>query len=186
SAWLARTCSSTCPSSLPAITMSSMSASTRRRLRRRRRQARAPGGDSTDAYREQKKPAQAPAFFANDYRQSVQLLANLGNALGQEVVGDRALHRLRQDGGSRRDRGIGSGSAHIGERLRFGERNLVLGSLGPPGHEIFHLGLGLGCDALGIHLRRGDDVLGLPLGAGATGLVLVKQIGCFLLEAAGI
>ena len=46
--------------------------------------------------------------------------------------------------------------------------------------------LGFGSDALGIDLCRGDDVLGFALGAGALGLVFFKQIGGFLLEAAGI
>ena len=85
---------------------------------------------------------------------SVQLGANFRNALGQQVVGDPALDRLRQDGGSRRNRGIGSRRADVGQRLGFGQRDLALGGLGAPGDEIFHLGLGLGRDALGFGSRR--------------------------------
>ena len=68
-----------------------------------------------------------------------------------------ALHRLRQDGGGGRHRGVGGGGADVGQRLGLGERDLALGGLGAAGDEILHLGLGLGGDALGVGLRRGDD-----------------------------
>src|SRR6266446_9079661 len=92
---------------------------------------------------------------------SVQLGADFGDALGQELVGDLALHRLRQDGGSGSDRGVGGGGADIGQRLGFGQRDLALGGLGAPRDKIFHLGLGLGGNALGIGSCVGNDVLGL-------------------------
>ncbi len=50
------------------------------------------------------------------------------------------------------DRGVGGGGADVGQRLGFGERDLALGGLGAPGDEVFHLGLGLGRDALGFGL----------------------------------
>src|SRR6266480_222405 len=56
---------------------------------------------------------------------SVQLCADFRDALGQELVGDLALHRLRQDGGSGSDRGVGGGRADIGQRLGFGQRDLA-------------------------------------------------------------
>src|ERR1700689_3786594 len=117
---------------------------------------------------------------------SVQLFANFGDALGQQIVGDLSLHRLRQDGGGCGHRGVGRGGTDIGKRLSFGERDLALGGFGAPGDEVFHLALGFGSDALGIDLRRGDDVLGFALGAGTLGLVFFKQVGGLLLEAAGI
>src|SRR6266436_7090079 len=101
---------------------------------------------------------------------SVQLGADFGDALGQELVGDLAFHRLRQDGGSGSDRGVGGGRADIGQRLGFGQRDLVLGGLGAPRDKIFHLGLGFGRDALGLGLGAGDDFLGLAFGAGPAGL----------------
>src|ERR1700727_1871848 len=117
---------------------------------------------------------------------SVQLFANCGDSLGQEIVGDLSLHRLRQDGGGCGHCGIGGGGADIGKRLSFGERDLALGGLGAAGDKVFHLGLGFGSDALGVDLRRRNDVLGFALGAGALGLVFFEQIGRLLLEAAGI
>src|SRR6478672_293646 len=117
---------------------------------------------------------------------SVQLGANFRNALGQKIVGDLALHRLRQDGGSGSDCGIGGGGADVCQRLRFGHRDLALGGLGSPRDKIFHLGLGLGRDALGFGFRCGDDFLGLGFRTGVTGLVLREQFGGFFLEAAGV
>jgi len=102
---------------------------------------------------------------------SVQLLADFGNALGQQIVGDPALHRLRQDGGSGGYRGIGRRRTDVGDRLGLGQRDLALGSLGPPRDEVFQLGLGFGRDALGLRLGAVDDVPRLALGAGVTGLV---------------
>src|SRR6201996_5324074 len=116
----------------------------------------------------------------------VQLRANFRDALGQQVVGDLALDRLRQDGGGRGDRGIGRRRTDIGDRLGFGQRNLAFRGLGAAGDEIFHLGLGLGRDALGLGLRAVDDVPGLAFGAGVTGLVFGEQLGGVLLEAAGV
>src|ERR1700681_3867347 len=118
--------------------------------------------------------------------ESVQLFANCRNALGQQLVGDLALHRLRQDGGSGSDGGVGRGGAHIGQRLGFGQRDLVLGGLGAPRDKIFHLGLGFGCDPLGVGPRASDDVLGLAFGAGAAGLVFGEQLGGLCFEAARV
>src|SRR6478672_3845081 len=105
----------------------------------------------------------------------VQLGANLGNALGQEVIGHRTFYRLRQDRRRRRHRGIGGSGTDVSERLRFGERDLALGGLGAAGDEVFHLGLGLGRDALGFGLGVSNDFLGLAFGAGAAGLVFREQ-----------
>src|SRR5205823_45912 len=112
--------------------------------------------------------------------------ANLGNTLGQQVIGERALDRLRQDRRRRRHRGIGGCRTNVGDRLRFGECDFALGGLGAAGDEIFHLGLGLGRDALGFDFGVGDDLLGLALGAGTLGLVLGEQRGGLVLEAAGV
>ena len=84
------------------------------------------------------------------------------------------------------DRGIGGGGADIGDRLGLGERDLALGGLGAPRHEVFHLGLGLGGDALGFRPGTGDDFLGLAFGAGAAGLVVRQHLGRLVLEAAGV
>src|SRR5437868_12715191 len=73
---------------------------------------------------------------------SVQLFANVLDALAEQIVGDLALHRLRQDGGGGCDRGLGSGGADIGQRLGFRQRDLALGGLGAADDEIFHLGPG--------------------------------------------
>src|SRR6202790_3850186 len=116
--------------------------------------------------------------------ESVQLFANCRNALGQQLVGDLALHRLRQDGGSGSDGGVGRGGADIGQRLGFGQRDLVLGGLGAPRDKVFHLGLGFGCDPLGVGPCVGDDVLGLAFGAGGAGLVFGEQLGGLFLKAA--
>src|SRR5450631_4312497 len=91
----------------------------------------------------------APAVVLTNLNPSVQLGANFGNALGQEIVGDRSLHRLRQDGRGRGYRGVGRGGADIGQCLGFGERDLALSGLGAPGDEIVQLGPGFGGDALG-------------------------------------
>src|SRR6185295_17523683 len=105
---------------------------------------------------------------------------------GEQIVGDRAFDRFRQDGRGGFDRGVGGGGADIGQRLGFGERDLALGGLGAAGDEVFHLGLGLGRDALGFGPGVGDDFLGLALRAGAAGLVLAEQLGGLLLETAGV
>ncbi len=84
------------------------------------------------------------------------------------------------------DRGIGRRRADVGHRLGLGQRDFALGGLGPPGDEVFHLGLGFGRDALGLGLGAVDDVLGLALGTGATGLVFAEQLGSLVLEAAGV
>src|ERR1700676_1808096 len=118
--------------------------------------------------------------------ESVQLFANFRNALGQQLVGDLALHRLRQDGGSGSDGGVGRGGADIGQGLGLGSADLFLGGLGAPSEKIFHLGLGFGCDPLGVGPCVGDDVLGLAFGAGAAGLVLGQQLGGLFLEAARV
>src|SRR4029077_20492708 len=87
--------------------------------------------------------------------------------------------------GGRRHRGLGRCGADIGQGLRFGERDLALGGLGPPRDEIFHLGLGIRRDALGFCLGVRDDLLGLALGAGPAGLVVGQQLGGLFLDAAG-
>src|SRR5215813_5364574 len=117
---------------------------------------------------------------------SVKLLPDLVDALGEQVVGDLALDRFRQDARSRRDRGIGGGGADVGKRLRFGERDLAFGGLGAARDEVFHLGLGLGGDSLGFRPCVCDDLLGLTLGAGAAGLVVPQHLGRLVLEAAGV
>ena len=91
-------------------------------------------------------------------------MANFGNAPGQQVVGDLALHRLRQDNGGRAHRGIGRRRTDVGDRLGLGQRDLALGGLGPPRDEVFQLGLGFGRDALGLRLGTVDDVPRLALG----------------------
>src|SRR4249920_3032696 len=123
----------------------------------------------------------APALLVCGQR-SVQLGANFGNALGEQVVGDGALDRLRQDGRGGRDRGVGGGGANVGQRLGFGEGDLALGGLGATGDEVFHLGLGLDRDALGFGLGVRDDLLGLTLGAAALGLVFGEQLGGVFLQ----
>src|SRR5260370_19977851 len=117
---------------------------------------------------------------------SVQLGADFGDALGQELVGVLALHRLRQEGGSGSARGVGGGGADIGQRLGFGQRDLALGGLGPPRDEILHLGLGFTGNALGFGSCVGNDLLGLAFGAGVTRLIFREQFCGFLLEAARI
>src|SRR5258707_1167714 len=117
---------------------------------------------------------------------SVQLGADFGNALGQKLVGLLALHRLRQDGGGGGDCGVGGGRADIGQRLGFGQRDLALGGLGASPDKIFHLGLWFPGNALGFGPCVGNDVLGLALCAGATGLVFREQFCGLVLEAAGI
>ena len=81
---------------------------------------------------------------------------------------------------------LAAAAADVGHRLGLGQRDLALGGLGPPGDEIFHLGLGFGRDALGLGLGAVDDILGLALGAGATGLVFGEQLGSLVLEPAGV
>src|SRR5260370_3369866 len=117
---------------------------------------------------------------------SVELGADFGDALGQEFVCDLALHRLRQDGGSGSDRGVGGGGADIGQRLGFCQRDLALGGLGPPRDEILHLGLGFTGKALGFGSCGGNDLLGLAFGAGAARLIFREQFCGFFLEAARI
>src|SRR5207302_9804053 len=119
-------------------------------------------------------------------KRSVQLGANFGNALGEQVVGDRALDRPRQDGRGGFDRRVGGGGTDVGQRLGFGKRDLALGGLGAAGDEVFHLGFGFGRDAFGFGLGIGDDFLGLALGAGAAGLVFAEQLGGLLLETFGV
>jgi len=95
----------------------------------------------------------------------VQLFANFRNALGQQVVGDLALHGLGQDGGCRRHGRVGRGRPHIGQCLRFGERDLAFGGLGAPCDKILHLDFGFGGDAFGLDLRCSNDLLGLAFGS---------------------
>jgi len=85
----------------------------------------------------------------------------------QKVIGDRTLHRLRQDRRRRGYRGIGGSGTDVGERLRFGERDLALRRSCAADDEIFHLGLGFRRDPPGFGPGVGDDFLGLALRAGA-------------------
>src|SRR5439155_5479438 len=123
----------------------------------------------------------APAFVFTKRKASVQLGADFRNALGQEFVGDLALHRLRQDGGSGSDRGVGGGRADIGQRLGFGQRDLALGGLGAPRDKILDLGLGFAGNALGFGSCVGNDVLGLAFRAGATRLIFREHLGSLFL-----
>src|SRR3984893_17201047 len=130
--------------------------------------------------------ADCTGFCCYELKLSVQLFADLDDTLGQEIVGDLAFHRFRQDGGSRGHRGVGRGRTHIGQRLGFGERDLAFGGLGAPDDKIFHLGLGFGRDALGFGLCGCDDVLRLAFRAGMAGLVFREHFGRLVLEATGV
>ena len=77
-----------------------------------------------------------------------------------------------------RDSGLGRRGTHVGHRLRLGLRDLGLGHLGAARDELFHLGLGLGGDALGLGLGARDDACGLGLGL----LLLAPGIGEQLLR----
>ena len=72
-------------------------------------------------------------------------LAEVFDALGDELVGDRALDVLGKHLLRGRDSGVGGGGTHVGNRLRFGLGNLGLRHLGPARDEFF--GLGCGFDA---------------------------------------
>eukprot|EP01035_Chromulina_nebulosa_P028268 gene28269-37299_t len=81
-------------------------------------------------------------LFVFEVLRLVQLGANFGDALGDEIVGHRALDRLGQDRGRGRYGRIGSRSPHIGEGLGLRQRDLAFRGLGAAGDEVFHLDLG--------------------------------------------
>src|SRR3979490_3432894 len=81
---------------------------------------------------------------------SVQLRLDLVNALGEQFVGDLALHRLLQDSGGLRERVLGRGGADVGQRLGFGQRDLALALVGAPNLEVYHASLGFGGDSLAV------------------------------------
>ncbi len=87
-------------------------------------------------------------------------------------------------GGGRRD--FGSGGAHIGDRLRLGLGDLLLGHPGATGDHVFQLGLGFGGQTLGLKLGGGDDGLGLCLGLALAALIFGDQLLRFFAQAAGL
>ena len=90
---------------------------------------------------------------------SVQLAANVLNALGNQIAGDRTLDRRRHDRRRGGHGGFGSGCTDIGNRLALGLGDLAFCCLGAAGNEVFHLRFGFSGDAFGIGLGAGDDVL---------------------------
>ena len=82
------------------------------------------------------------------------------------------------------DGGFGGGGAHVGDRLRFGLRDLGLGHLGAARDELFHLGLGFGGDPLGLGLGALDDAGGLGLGLALLALIFGEQLLRLFLQAA--
>jgi hypothetical protein len=82
------------------------------------REVRLGNAQSSYAKRKQKAGAVIPHRLCSyELSSSVQLFANFRNALGQQIVGDRAFHRLREDGGRRGNRGIGRRRTDVGQRL---------------------------------------------------------------------
>src|SRR5882757_7852559 len=135
-----------CLRARPGMPTSSISASTRRPPHPPRRDGWRRSGDQTGgviAGGKTKKPARScragfdgsGGWFWWNEGVSVQLLPDFVDALGQEIVGDLALDRLRENGRGRRDGCIGGCGADVGHGLRLGEGDLALGGLGAAGDE---------------------------------------------------
>src|SRR5215470_3595032 len=102
----------------------------------------------------------------------IQFALDVGDALGDEVVGDLVFDRAREDRLRGGNGGFGGGRAHVGQRLSLSLRDLAFRHLCAAGDEFLDLGFGLGGEALGFGLGAGDDRLRLLLG-----FVLLAPIG---------
>src|SRR5262245_65785106 len=94
----------------------------------------------------------------------VELALEVLDPLGNEIVGDLALDRAREDRLGSGDGGIGCGRANVGKRLRFGWSDLASRHLGAPRDEFFDLCFGFGRQPLRLGLGAGDDRLRFLLG----------------------
>ena len=89
--------------------------------------------------------------------------------------------KIRLGGGNG---GLCGGRAHVGERLRFGLRDLAFGHLRVPLDELLDLRFCLGGKPLGLGLGAGDDRLRLVFGFLQLALVGGEQGLRFRFEAA--
>jgi len=67
----------------------------------------------------------------------VELPFDVLNAAREQILGDLALGRGRDDFFRGGNRGIGRGGTHIGDGLSFGLSDLGFSHFGAPGDEIF-------------------------------------------------
>src|SRR5262249_40872753 len=104
--------------------------------------------------------------------------------LGEQVVGDVALHGLSEDFLCGGDRGIGGGGAHVGQGLRLGLGDLGFRHPGAARDELVHPRLGFGSEPLGLGLGAGEDLGGLALGGLLRAPVFGQERGGLILEAA--
>src|SRR4249920_1268703 len=116
----------------------------------------------------------------------VQLLADVVDALGDQVARELALRLGAENFLRGSDGGIGSRAADVGGGLRFGLCNLGFGHLCAPRDKVLDPGLGLGGHALSFGFRAGDDVLRLAFGGLALALIFGQQLRRFVLELASL
>src|SRR6188768_2979406 len=116
----------------------------------------------------------------------VQLLADVVDALGDQIARELALCLGAENFLRGGDSGFGSRAADIGGGLRFGLCDLGFGHLCSPRDKVLDPDLGLGGHALGFGFRAGDDVLCLAFGGLALALIFGQQLRRFVLELAGL
>ena len=83
------------------------------------------------------------------------VIIEIGNAFGDQIVGDLVLDRAGEDSFGGGDSGLGGGGADIGECLRFRLGDLVFRHLGAASDELLELGRGLGSETFGLEYRMG-------------------------------
>ena len=82
----------------------------------------------------------------------VELRLHVGDALGDQVVGDLALGGLGRIFSAAATAASAAAARTSATACASAWRDLGLGHLGAAGDELFHLGLGLGGDPLGLGL----------------------------------
>src|SRR5258708_1497205 len=96
-------------------------------------------GTGTRRKRRRPRPLRSPRRASS---RLVEVALEVGDALGDEAVGNAVLDRSGEDRLGGGNGGVRGGGAHIGQRLRFGLSNLALRHLGAPCDKVFDLGRG--------------------------------------------
>src|SRR5262245_19101252 len=118
-------------------------------------------------------PADGTTF---DKMVSVELVLELADALVHELGASRCGGEFfLQQALRRSNRGVDCNSAHVGNRLRLGTRNLFLRELRASLEHLVQVLARLRCERLRLFARLLDDALGLLLRGFPLVLIIGKQ-----------